>query len=154
LTDPIRKSITVPLDRQAAFELYTDGIDSWWPKDTHSLTAGEGDTSRAHVRMEPRAGGKIIETRPDGSEAPWGTITTWEPGARLGIDWYVGRGPDEATQIEVVFTQTEAGTRIDLTHGGFDIHGDHAETLCANYTTGWDRVLGTCFGGACLAKAA
>jgi hypothetical protein len=154
LTDPIEKTLTVPLDAASAFDLYTGGIDRWWPKDTHSLAAADGRGAEASVRVEPHVGGKVIETLPDGSEAPWGTVTAWEPGARFGLKWFVGRDESEATYVDIRFTQTEAGTRIDLTHGGFDALGDQAETMCANYTKGWDHVLGTCYGGACQKRAA
>ncbi|MEM9344644.1 MAG: SRPBCC domain-containing protein [Pseudomonadota bacterium] len=144
--DPIRKSVTVPLPPDDAFALFTAGINRWWPMDTHSLSSGEGDAS---VRVEPRVGGRILETLPDGTDAPWATVTTWEPGRRFAARWYVGRSEDEATTLEVTFTATEAGTRVDLTHGGFDAHGSTGPQACANYTKGWDHVLGQCFHSQC-----
>lgn len=153
MTDPIKKSVTVPLDRQSAFELFTSGIDRWWPKDSHSLAAGDGTGDQAKVRVEPRTGGHVIETLPDGSEAPWATVTDWAPGERFGMRWYVGRDADEATQVDIRFTQTDGGTRVDLTHGGFDVLGGEAETMCANYASGWDHVLGRCYAGQCKVAA-
>lgn len=153
MTNPIRKSVTVPLDRQSAFDLFTKGIDLWWPKDSHSLAASDGRGDEARVRVEPRSGGHVIETLPDGSQANWATITDWNPGERLAMRWYVGRDETEATEIDIRFTQTEAGTRVDLTHGGFDALGPEAETMCANYTRGWDHVLGRCYAGHCKVAA-
>ncbi len=154
VTDPIRKTITVPLDRMTAFDLFTKGIDQWWPKDSHSLTASAGDGTAPKVRVEPKEGGRVIETKPDGSEADWATITGWKPGEHFSMRWFVGRSPDEATLVDIRFTQTEAGTRVDLTHSGFEVLGQAAETTCAGYTTGWDQVLGTCYGNACNKIAA
>ena len=148
-TDPIRKSITVPLDRATAFDLFTKDIDKWWPKDSHSLTASAGKGTASNVRLEPKKGGRVIETKPDGTEADWATITAWKPGEHFAMHWYVGRSPDEATLVDVHFTQTEAGTRVDLTHSGFDVLGAAADTTCAGYTTGWDHVFGRCYRGAC-----
>ncbi|MEM1064136.1 MAG: SRPBCC domain-containing protein [Pseudomonadota bacterium] len=148
-TDPIRKSITVPLEPARAFTLFTEEMDRWWPKDSHSLAAADDEGDKARVRVEPREGGQVIETLPDGSEAAWATVTTWQPGTRFAMRWYVGRPEDEATEVDVSFTATEAGTRIDLTHSGFAALGAEAETMCASYTTGWDHVLGTCFKRAC-----
>ncbi len=149
MTDPVRKTVTVPLAAKEAFALFTEGLDRWWPKATHSLSG-----AKASVRVEPREGGKVIETKPDGSEAPWGTVTDWEPGARFGLDWYVGRTPDEATHVDVVFTQTEAGTRVDLTHSRWEALGPKATEVQAGYATGWDHVLGVCFAGHCGARVA
>lgn len=146
---PIRKTVTVPLDRQAAFELFTSGINRWWPKDSHSLTASRGIPGDVGVRMEPRVGGRVLERLPDGTEAAWATITHWQPGERLGLSWYVGRDEDEATTIDIRFTQTEAGTRVDLAHGGFAALGNEGRDICATYATGWDKVLCRCYRRAC-----
>lgn len=147
--DPIRKTLTVPLDRQSAFDLFTDGIDRWWPKDTHSIAGSE-----TRVSVEPTEGGRVYETAPDGSEAEWGRVIRWEPGARVSLSWFVGTTPDEATEVDVKFTQTDAGTRVDLTHSGWAVKGAQAAEAKSNYTKGWDQVLGTCFGRACTDMAA
>ena len=149
MTAPVKKTVTVPLDTKTAFDLFTDGIDRWWPKDSHSLAARSGEGDRARVRVEPREGGRVIETLPDGTEAPWGTVTHWTPGRRFALDWYVGRDPEDATRLDVVFTQTDAGTRVDLTHDRWEAHGDKAAEVSAHYGSGWDHVLGHCFAGAC-----
>lgn len=150
-TDPIRKTLTVPLPPDDAFDLFTARIDRWWPLDTHSISARDGTSADASVRIEPRVGGRVLETLSDGATIPWATVTRWEPGRHLALSWYVGRDEDEATQIDVVFTGTEAGTRVDLTHAGFDTLGSSAPAACATYTSGWDHVLATCYAGACHA---
>ena len=146
---PIRKSVTVPLAPDAAFDLFTAGLDRWWPKDTHSLSG----SAAARVRVEPREGGQVIEVKPDGTEAPWARVTRWEPGARLGLAWHVGRDEAEHTDLEVTFTATGDGTRVDLEHAGFE-RLDGATALKANYTSGWDHVLGSCYAGACALTGA
>ena len=35
--EPLTKRVHVPLPPEAAFSLFTDGVGSWWPVDTHSL---------------------------------------------------------------------------------------------------------------------
>ncbi len=148
-TDPIRKTVTVPLDPKAAFDLFADGIDRWWPKDTHSLTARDGGGVKARVHVEPRDGGRVLETLPDGTEAPWADVTRYVPGERLTLRWYVGRSPDEATLVDIRFVPVDAGTRVDLTHSGFEVLGAAAAPTCASYTSGWDHVLGQRFARAC-----
>lgn len=154
MTDPVRKTLTVPLPPDEAFDLFTDGIDTWWPKETHSLGAANGEGDESRVSIDPREGGAISETFPDGSEAPWGTVTEWKPGERFAATWHVGRPAEEATYIDVTFSPSEAGTRIDLTHGNWDVLGTRAAEMCANYNKGWDHVLGLCFAGACVKRAA
>ena len=38
-------------------------------------------------------------------------------------------------------------TRVRLEHSGFDVHGDRAAGVRANYAQGWATILGTNFGG-------
>ena len=82
------------------------------------------------------------------STAVWGKLIAYDPGRYLAFSWFPGRDESEATVVEVQFTQTEAGTRCDLTHGGFDILGPTADAVSTSYLTGWDLVLG------CYASAA
>lgn len=140
MTDPINKTLHVPLRPDAAFDLFTAKLADWWPTDTHSLSAVDGALPQ-DVEVEKRVGGHIIETKPDGETGRWGTITHWDQGRAIGISWYVGCDEDEATEVTVVFTPTDTGTRVDLTHGGFDRLGATAIAGRARYQVGWDYVL-------------
>lgn len=142
MTDPIRKSVTVPLRPTEAFDLFTKNLSDWWPLHSHSLSAGDGDIPK-DVTVEEKEGGHIIETKPNGETGKWGTITRWDPGTAFGVSWYVGRPIEEATDLLVVFTPTDTGTRVDLTHGGFDRLAETA--LAQRYDTGWNLVLGECY---------
>ena len=150
MTDPIRKTLTVPMRPEQAFDLFTDKLADWWPVETHSLSAANGDLPR-DVTVEGREGGRITETRPDGDTAPWGTVTRWEPGRAFGVAWHVGRDASEATDLLVVFTPVETGTRVDLTHDGFDRLDDAATAMAGSYRSGWDLVLVQRFGRYCAA---
>lgn len=151
-TEPIIKDLHVPLRPKDAFRLFTEDLAAWWPVDSHSLSAAHGELPR-DVTVEPRIGGQIIETTHKGDPAPWARVTRWEPGSAFGARWHVGRDEDEATDLLVVFTPTDTGTRIVLTHSGFDALGDVATAIHGQYQTGWDLVLVRCFGRYCLAKS-
>ncbi|MBM7068301.1 SRPBCC domain-containing protein [Actibacterium sp. 188UL27-1] len=146
-TAPIHKTITVPLPPDHAFELFTAGINKWWPGDTHSLSARDGRAPR-QLDVDPHQGGRIWETTHDGKRHAWARITDWQPGRRFAFNWHVGQEEEDATHVVVAFSQTKTGTRVDLTHGGFDGVTDGA-TMMASYQTGWDHVLTACYGTAC-----
>ena len=148
MTPDIRKTVDVPLTPAQAFDLFTAKLDTWWPCATHSVSAANDDTPIS-VKIEPRKGGKITEKLRDGTSATWGTVTHWAPGNRIDINWYVGRDADAATQVTVMFTPIDTGTRVDLTHTGFDAHGVTAMASHDGYNTGWDHVLGQCFLAKC-----
>lgn len=148
---PIRKKLTVPLTPARAFDLFTTGMGRWWPLETHSLSAGEGHPARA-VTVEPRRGGRVFETRHDGRRADWATITVWDPGRALAMDWYVGRDPAQATRVEVDFAPgASGGAAVTLTHSRFEHRGEGvaADAARNRYDEGWDHVLGDCFRRAC-----
>lgn len=149
MIDPIEKTIDVPLAPSDAFALFTERLSDWWPRASHSLSGHE----TAPVRVEPREGGQIIETLPDGTEAPWARITAWDPGKRLAVKWHVGKDEAEHTELDVTFTPIDTGTRVRLVHDGFDRLADGA-TRAQGYDTGWDHVFKVCYGGACQSRAA
>ena len=149
---PLRKQVEVPLSPGAAFDLFTRDMGRWWPGNGRSLPAGGGTLPRG-VRVEPFEGGRIIETRTDGSQVPWARVTDWSPGRRFAFDWHVGDPEGEATQVAVVFAPVEGGTLVELTHSGFD-RLPAGETMAARYDSGWDRALCSGYGGACRARAA
>ena len=143
MNDPINKTLTVPLNAIDAFALFTKDMDTWWPKDPFSV---KGANSK--VTFPDHKNGDIIETAEDGTVNIWGTLIAYEPRKYLAFSWHPGRDPEEATMVTVAFTETEDGTRCDLTHGGFDILGDTADAASTSYLRGWDMVLG------CYASAA
>jgi hypothetical protein len=44
--------------------------------------------------------------------------------------------------VEVTFTPVGDGTRVDVRHWGWEKLGDRLEEIVADYTEGWDKVLG------------
>ena len=143
MTDPIHKTLNVPLSPKEAFALFTENLADWWPTESHSLSAGDGEIPK-DVTVDPREGGYITETKHDGEKGRWGTITEWNPGQSFGVSWYVGRSEDQSTDLSVVFIPTDTGTRVELTHGGFERLQETA--MHQQYQTGWDLVFNTCFG--------
>lgn len=141
MTAPIRKSITVPLPTKEAFDLFTTQINSWWPGDSHSISARKGQKPDK-IEFGRAVGETITETTPDGARFEWGRITGYDRGRRLSYSWYVGREEADATLVDVTFTPVEAGTRVDLTHSGFERYGETAHATQTDYVTGWDLVLG------------
>ena len=135
---PVEKSVRVSLTQAEAFKLFTDGIASWWPLATHSVS---GDRAVC-CTVEPRVGGRIYETGSGGRQILWGAVIAWEPPSRLVFSWHPGREAEGAQEVEVLFEAHEGGTRIVLTHRGWQKLGDQAESNRRRYDTGWDTVLG------------
>ena len=137
LTEPLVKGVLVPLPPARAFELFTDGISSWWPLGTHSV----GRAEAVSVRVDGTVGGEIVETMSDGRTTVWGTVTAWEPPDLVAFTWHPGGDPVRATQVSVTFTQVSDGTRVELTHTGWEVL-EHGIAMRENYDGGWELVLG------------
>jgi hypothetical protein len=93
------------VDPATAFSAFTDEFDQWWGKGP--IDAYE--TWRlVERRIEPGVGGHLVEDYGD-EQMVTGTITIWEPGARLA--W---TARNDVT-IEVTFEAIAAGTRVRVT---------------------------------------
>ncbi|QRP43865.1 SRPBCC family protein [Amycolatopsis sp. FDAARGOS 1241] len=143
--EPIRKSITVACSRAHAFKVYTEGFDSWWPREHHL-----GEAALAEAVLEPREGGRWFERLVDGSECGWGRVLAWEPPGRVVLswhidgDWKVDPDPAHASEIEVLFTEEGPGTtRVEIEHREFERHGATAQQVYDGVDTegGWTGLL-------------
>src|SRR5690606_23581431 len=63
----IRRTVRVPVDPGRAFDLFTDGLDSWWPREY----TWAGETLEV-IGIEPGVGGHCFERGPHGFRCDWG----------------------------------------------------------------------------------
>ncbi len=134
--EPLTKRVHVPLPPEAAFSLFTDGVGSWWPVDTHSLFG-----RKALAFFEAVPGGRVGERDSGGREESWGTVRVCEPARRLVFSWHPGRAPATAQEVELRFAADGKGTEVVLEHRGWEALGDRAEEQRESYDTGWDLVF-------------
>ena len=134
---PVVRNVNVPCSPEDAFRIFTEQVGSWWPAVTHS---GGGDKV-VSVTMECKLGGRVFETLVDDTQHDWAIITGWEPPHRLRMDWNPAVEPRPYTQVEVRFESTAGGTRVELTHTGWEHLGADAESIRDSYHEGWVPVL-------------
>ena len=139
----IRKSFTVRASREKAFEIFTKGLDKWWPR-THSI----GDSPLKEAVLEPGVGGRWFGRLEDGREQMWGDVLVWDPPGHLVIAWRIshewGFDPNLLTEVDVTFTETGAGeTHIDFEHRNLERFGDSeaAVRTRAGMDSGWTLIL-------------
>lgn len=146
MIEPVRRTIHVTVAPEAAFRRFTAGIDTWWPRATHSVS-GE---RCAEVRLEGRAGGRLYEVAEGGAEEDWGRVLTWSPPAEVSFTWHPGMATSDRQVVRVRFEPDGAGTLVHLEHRGWEAYGDRATEMRANYDRGWAGVLalyGECLAG-------
>lgn len=139
--EPIVLVIDLPVPPAAAFEAFTRCFGDWWPAATHSLSRH----SAAQCRLESRPGGLVDERAPDGSLHLWGEVLAVEPGRRIRFSWHPGREPASAQWIDVTFAPADGGSRVTLTHGGWEALGEIGPLLRQEYVPGWRLVFGQRF---------
>ena len=133
---PVVKTVTVRCPVEAAFRRFAEDIAAWWPLDTHRL----GPDPRG-CAIEGRVGGRVFERDTGGAETLWGIVQLWEPPHRLAFTWQVNIAPEQAQRIEVTFTPVAEGTRVTLTHSGWEKLGAAGAARRDNYDKGWARVF-------------
>jgi uncharacterized protein YndB with AHSA1/START domain len=139
--EPIRAAVTISVDPDRAWEVFTAGMADWWPLASHSVAAGEGRVPERLV-LEPCEGGEIYEVFA-GVKRHWARIHTWQPPRTLGYTWAVNP-ENPPTEVVVTFTPVGDGTRVEVVHSGWEAYGENRDALRASYAgeEGWARVLG------------
>lgn len=142
-TEPIVLQVELGIAPQAAFDAFVSGFGDWWPVRTHSLSRA-ADTRCA---FEPRAGGHIEETAPDGTLHRWGSVERLVPGRSVRFTWHPGREAESAQWVEVTFAAGRKGKGCvaTLVHGGWEQLGEIAPILRREYVAGWQAVFGKLF---------
>ena len=94
---PVRKSIIVQASAARAFDVFTAGIDRWWPK-AHGL----GEAPVIESIIEPFVGGRWY-TRSAPTVKMWLSATS-AFGSRRSASWSVGRSAPSGSPIHAWLT--------------------------------------------------
>ncbi len=141
---PVRRTIVVAATPEHAFQVFTDGIDRWWPK-THRL----GGIPITESIIEPFVGGRWFTRRADGTDVTVGHVRAWDPGQRFIVGWEISADwkPEPrvalSSEVEVRFIAEGAkSTRIDLEHRDFERMGEaDGTTMRTQVDGGWPTLL-------------
>jgi len=139
-----RRSVTVPLTPERAYDLFVDEFDSWWPKGSHTVA---GATA---VVLEAREGGRWGELDAQGEFSPWGSVLAAQRPNRILLAWQLDPNfefvPDAARQTEVEVTFAAEGgssTLVTLEHRGFAVWGERGAAMRDSVSSegGWTALL-------------
>ena len=141
---PVRKTVLVRASAEHAFEVFTAGINRWWPK-----THGIGTAPPKESIIEPFVGGRWYTRCEDGSDVVIGRVRVWQPAKRFVVSWEISSDwkPDAraqyASEVEVQFVQESDGqTRIELEHRDFERMGAiPGEKMRKDVDGGWPTLL-------------
>ncbi|HEU0225325.1 MAG TPA: SRPBCC domain-containing protein [Steroidobacteraceae bacterium] len=138
---PIVLTLDLAIAPARAFDAFTGRFADWWPVATHSLSR----SAATRCSFDARAGGRVEEFGPGGACHLWGEVLAIEPGRRVRFTWHPGRDPESAQWVDVDFSPGPSGSRVTLTHGGWEALGEIGPLLRQEYVPGWRHVLGELF---------
>jgi uncharacterized protein YndB with AHSA1/START domain len=142
----VRTFVVVEASQQRAFDVYTQEMARWWPKEHHLLQAELKETV-----FEPRAGGRIYDVGVDGSECQWSRVLAYDPPERLvfswdiSLDWKVETDPERTSEVEIRFIpEGPDRTRVELEHRNLERHGVGWEGMrdAVGSADGWGLGMG------------
>ena len=140
---PVRKQVTLEAPAARAFEVFTQGMTTWWKRD-YSI----GAAPFVSITIEPHQGGRWFETDADGNECSWGRVLAWEPPGRVVLTWQIDSewtyDPDLVTELEIRFVaESDTRTRVELEHRYLERYGAAAVQFHAIFDSpdGWQGLL-------------
>jgi len=136
MIEPLHLSFEVACDAAHAFRTWTARTTSWWPV-SHTVTVEAG----LQVIFEPRVGGRIYERTTGGIQHDWGEIIAWEPPHRLVYLWHLRADRADATEVEITFTDSPGGTRVEIAHRGWERLGTRGRERRDANAGGWASLL-------------
>jgi len=140
-SDVIKLTFNIPVSVEQAFEVFTNELDSWWPKE-YTWSGRVLDT----VKIEPFQGGRCFERGPHGFECDWGRVLTWAPPNQIIFTWQISPDrvpepdPEKVSEVELSFSETaNEKTFLKFEHRNLNKHGENAESYkqALNSPQGW-----------------
>ena len=141
----VRKTVLVNATPEHAFRVFTDGVDTWWPRQHHI-----GKAPMKRVLIEGKVGGRCYSEQTDGADCDWGSVLVWDPPRRFVLAWQINASwqfesdLSRSSEVEVRFIPEGSGmTRVDLEHRHFDRLGEGGEGMrtAVDGPMGWNETL-------------
>ncbi len=133
---PVLRSAVVARSLDDTFRIFTEEIGAWWPLTTHSVF--QADAGGVHFDN-----GRLVEWSTDGRESVWAEVAVWQPPDRLVLEWHPGRELGASGTVEISFAALEGGTRVEVTHRGWEAFGEDGLARRRDYVgpSAWGHVL-------------
>lgn len=140
---PVTKSLVVEASQAHTFDVFTNGVDRWWPKEHHI-----GTTPVVKEIIEPRKGGRWYSVHENGAEVTNGHFQVWDPPRRIVWSWEInGQWKPEpnmeiCSEVEVRFiAETPTRTRVELEHRKFERMPAGGKEMRDGVDKGWPGIL-------------
>lgn len=118
MTSAVMVALRIAAPPERVFAAFTEEIGVWWrPNALFAFTP----RPPGKLAFEPGIGGRFTETLANGKVFEIGRITVWSPPTHLAFTWRQATFPlDCVTDVDVRFEPADGGTRVTVTHRGWD----------------------------------
>ncbi|HUK62723.1 MAG TPA: SRPBCC domain-containing protein [Dongiaceae bacterium] len=119
-SDAVTVSMEIEVEPDFAFVVFTRELDAWWGRGPrYRFLAPYNGT----LVLEPGVGGRLLHVADEtaGRVFVVGTVEVWEPPHRLALTWRLPNfAAEQVTRVSVAFEPIRDGTRVSVTHSGWD----------------------------------
>ncbi|MBD3913364.1 SRPBCC domain-containing protein [Nocardioides hwasunensis] len=126
---PLVAEVVVPVTPTQAFVGFTAQMGEWWDP----VLSPDAATFTS-IAIDPN--GPVATVHGD-EQFVFGRVMTWDPIGHLVMEFWLGHAEDEATVLDVRFTDAPEGAMVRLVHSGWR---EGSEEVRAKYTH-WDDLL-------------
>jgi uncharacterized protein YndB with AHSA1/START domain len=130
----ITKDVLLPCVPERAFELFTRGINDWWPSEHRPMR----DPAAVIVLLEQ---GRFFQRDPGGGAVELGAVLAWDAPRRLVLAWYMGTDSAHPTNVVVTFVPEGEGTRVQVQHTPTAASEGLFPARAPRYEASWGVVL-------------
>lgn len=125
--------LAAPKDR--VWQALTGEIDAWWLGDFRVVAPD------STLSLDARAGGLLLEAKPDGGSLVWFTVQMVEPGTALHLVGHIAPpwGGPCLSMLSLTLVETEAGTRLEIRDA---LIGPETITTSTSLDAGWRALFG------------
>lgn len=131
----VELEVTINAPRERVWQALTQEINAWWLSDYRMIAPD------SVVTLDARAGGLMIEQKPDGGSLLWYTVAMVTPGTTLHMVGHMAPpwGGPAVAMLELTLQADGAGTRLEIRDA---ILGPESTTQAANLDAGWRALFG------------
>ncbi len=133
---PVVKSVTVRCSPARAFALFAEDFGRWWP-----LSRTHTGPDPEDCALEPASADGCSNAQPMGAKHRGARF--WRTSRHIALPFHglPNYRPGQEQLVEIRFTPEGPGTRVELTHSGWEKLGDAAASLRQRYDRGWAIVF-------------
>jgi uncharacterized protein YndB with AHSA1/START domain len=134
---PVVKTATVICPPARGFALFAEDFGRWWPLGREPILG----PTRSIVQSNRVSAGACSNAPAMGAKPPGGRFWRTSRDTGLAFSWVVELSADQEQLVEIRFTPEGSGTRVELTHSGWEKLGEAAANLRQRYDRGWATVF-------------